>query len=327
MPINLEYLRIFYYVATQRNISRAAQKLFLSQPTVSNELRALEKQLGFDLFYRLPRGVELTTEGKYLYNEIAHPISSLIAVEGELKRLKQGDNGAVRVSYNSASAEHMLSGVIAQFQQEYPQIAVLSCKIPRHMLHNSLENGVIDCAIVLRPKLPMPLVDARVCAKSNAQITEYLLNTFTDKLVVGEKYSFLTQRRYHTEELGKYPLIFQQAIDLNDRSDYVYNHYAKLFGQDEEMYARNIAVCDIDPVSSLVKNGVGLGVLPSYSAEYLLQRYPNQIFPVALYESLFSFEALLHHSKYPRPSLAGLKFIEYILSNSFFSPVEIKPSI
>lgn len=327
MPINWEYFRVFYHVATQRNISRAARQLFLSQPTVSNELRALEKQMGYNLFFRLSRGVELTPEGKHLYREIAPAVSTLIAVEEDLERLKEIDGGTVRVSYNSPSTENMLSSVVSQFQEIYPQIMVLSCNIPRHTLHSALENSVVDCAIVLRPKMPVPLVDVRAPAKSNAQITEYLLNTFVDTVVVGKKYAFEIGRTHHARELGQYPLIFQQPIDLNDRKDYVYSYYAKLFEQDEKLYARNIAVADIESISALLRNGIGVGILPSYSAEYLLNRYPDQLLPLAIYEKLFSFEALLHYSKSPRPSLAGQKFIDFILNSSFFSPIEIEPSI
>ena len=63
MNINLELYRLFYDVALTGNISKTAEKLFISQPAVTQSIQKLEEQLGGKLFYRVPKGVMLTEEG------------------------------------------------------------------------------------------------------------------------------------------------------------------------------------------------------------------------------------------------------------------------
>lgn len=65
--INLNLYRVFYYVAKEKSITKAAKKLFISQPAISKSLRKLEDDMKVELFYRNLNGVELTEAGKVLY--------------------------------------------------------------------------------------------------------------------------------------------------------------------------------------------------------------------------------------------------------------------
>ena len=67
MDINYESYKIFYHVALNQSISKAADKLLISQPAVSYQIKVLEEQLGITLFVRTKKGVTLTDEGKILY--------------------------------------------------------------------------------------------------------------------------------------------------------------------------------------------------------------------------------------------------------------------
>lgn len=72
--INLNLYRVFYYVAKEKSITKAAKKLYISQPAISKSLKRLEEELSIELFYRNLNGVELTEAGKvlYFYIEKAH---------------------------------------------------------------------------------------------------------------------------------------------------------------------------------------------------------------------------------------------------------------
>ncbi len=67
---NLEYFKVFYYTAKLGSVTGAANELSLSQPAVSQSLKALEKSLGVTLFQRASRGVRLTGEGQILYSYV-----------------------------------------------------------------------------------------------------------------------------------------------------------------------------------------------------------------------------------------------------------------
>lgn len=107
MSIDLEYFRLFCSVATHRNVSKAAEELHLSQPTVTKELRKLEEQLGLTLFVQHSRGVKPTPEGEYLF-----------------KRIEP-------TSYNNIAAQHAFKNIIATFQEAHPNITIQSSIIPR----------------------------------------------------------------------------------------------------------------------------------------------------------------------------------------------------
>ncbi len=68
MISNLEYYKVFYYVARAGSVSIAANELSISQPAVSQAIKQLEHSLGAELFYRASRGVKLTGEGQGLFS-------------------------------------------------------------------------------------------------------------------------------------------------------------------------------------------------------------------------------------------------------------------
>lgn len=78
MTANLEYYRVFYYVARCSSVTKAAAALSLSQPAVSQSIRQLEKALGSSLFVRSARGISLTAEGKILYEYVEKGIAHFL---------------------------------------------------------------------------------------------------------------------------------------------------------------------------------------------------------------------------------------------------------
>ena len=79
--INLELYKIFVIVAKEKNITKASEKLNISQPTVTKHIKNLEDQLGITLFKRNKYGMELTEKGKELYDEIVNPINTILNAE------------------------------------------------------------------------------------------------------------------------------------------------------------------------------------------------------------------------------------------------------
>ena len=79
--INLELYKIFVIVAKEKNITRASEKLNISQPAVTKHIKNLEDQLGITLFKRNKYGMELTEKGKGLYDEIVNPINTILNAE------------------------------------------------------------------------------------------------------------------------------------------------------------------------------------------------------------------------------------------------------
>ena len=87
MNINFEYYKIFYVIAKNKNITKAANELNISQPAISRMLKTMEDQMNTKLFIRQSKGVFLTQEGKELYRLIGENISGIIKAENDFTKI------------------------------------------------------------------------------------------------------------------------------------------------------------------------------------------------------------------------------------------------
>ena len=97
MQVNLEYYRVFYYVAQTGSLSRAAEQLSVSQPAVSQSLRQLENTLGTSLFTRTSRGVKLTKEGELLFSYVRRGYENIETGEKKLRQMLNLDIGELHI--------------------------------------------------------------------------------------------------------------------------------------------------------------------------------------------------------------------------------------
>ena len=108
MNINLEYYKIFYYVAKHGSITKAARELCLSQPAVSQEIKQLEENLGVALFVRQAKGVSLTYEGQVLYSYVEKGYESIIQGEAKVKELIGLEIGEVKIGASDMTLQYFL---------------------------------------------------------------------------------------------------------------------------------------------------------------------------------------------------------------------------
>ena len=99
MDINLEYYKIFYYVAGSQSITLAAEQLTISQPAVSQAVKHLEQALSCPLFVRTTKGVRLTKEGEMLYSYVQRGYETILS--GERKLSADAESGTGRNLYRS----------------------------------------------------------------------------------------------------------------------------------------------------------------------------------------------------------------------------------
>ena len=93
--INLELYRVFVTAARCGSLTKAAEKLYISQPAVSQSVKLLENQLGEKLFRRTARGMELTDCGKMLYKVLARPLEELENAEGKFSEWRMSPGGTI----------------------------------------------------------------------------------------------------------------------------------------------------------------------------------------------------------------------------------------
>ena len=134
--MELRTLRYFTVVARELNITRAAEKLNMSQPPLSNQIKALEEELGVQLFIRGKRHLELTEEGALLLRRAVQMQELADKTRQELASLREGMTGTIYLSMVEGRAPFLAAQWIAGFREEFPLV--------RYNLWNGSSDDVLD---------------------------------------------------------------------------------------------------------------------------------------------------------------------------------------
>lgn len=166
MAINLDYYKTFYYVAKYKKISLAAEKLYVSQPAITQTIQKLEDQLGSNLFVRVKSGMELTETGKMLYDFTSQSIEILDNVEYRFSKYENLEVGEIKIRTGSNVAKMILYDALEKFGKDYPNIKVeIATGAPNQSIE-MLYTGEIDMVLVYLPyKLEYSNLQVTECAK------------------------------------------------------------------------------------------------------------------------------------------------------------------
>ena len=146
--LNLYKLEIFNTVAMEGNFSRAAERLLLTQPAVSQHMRDLEEILGTELFVRGPRGVRLTAAGETLLDYTRCILRLLSEAENAVANLQGLQNGQILIGSTPGASVYLLPVWIQAFHQRFPDLTILLRTDVTPSLAAELKAGRIDLAFV-----------------------------------------------------------------------------------------------------------------------------------------------------------------------------------
>jgi DNA-binding transcriptional LysR family regulator len=150
--VNLRQLEYFVAIAEHGSVTAAAEHLLVSQPSLSQQVRALEQELGGELLERLPRGVRLTAAGQQLLTE-AH--ATLQHAERGRRSVRQAlglELGRLEVAVTTSAALGILPVVLRNWQQRHPEIEVSLLEYPhRRALDEAVRDGAGDVAVGSEP--------------------------------------------------------------------------------------------------------------------------------------------------------------------------------
>ena len=120
--IDLNLYKTFCAVVENKSFSKAAEKLFISQPAISYNIKELEKNLNVKLFYRISKGVMPTSEGEKLYYYIKSAYDFIYLGEQSIKDSQKKPNGNIRIGVPTHIGISYLSNKIESFYKKYPNI-------------------------------------------------------------------------------------------------------------------------------------------------------------------------------------------------------------
>ncbi|WPP50715.1 LysR family transcriptional regulator [Catalinimonas niigatensis] len=151
--MEIRYLRLIKAIVEEGSITRAIDKLHLSQSALSYQLKEAELQLGTPIFYRRNKKLILTPVGKKLYHTAIYVLKELDTTESEIKKLISGENGTIRISTECYTSYHWLPAVLKKFQGEFPNVEVEIVFEATHSPIEKLLDEELDLAITSNPEM------------------------------------------------------------------------------------------------------------------------------------------------------------------------------
>jgi DNA-binding transcriptional LysR family regulator len=149
--MELRHLRYFLAVADEGNVTRAAARLGISQPPLSQQLKALEDWLGATLFVRSPQGMQLTAAGEAFQAEALRTLQAAEVARHAAVRAAQGHTGVLRVGFTGSASFHpAVAGTLRDFRRQWPQVQLALTETNTTRLTAHLHEERLDCAF-LRP--------------------------------------------------------------------------------------------------------------------------------------------------------------------------------
>jgi LysR family transcriptional regulator, hydrogen peroxide-inducible genes activator len=144
-------LRYFCAVARAGSFTRAAEELGIGQPSLSQQIRALEKSIGTPLFERLGRSVRLTPFGEALREPAQSILRQIAMVENSLANLRDGVRGRLRIGVIPTILPYWIAARVPDFQKAFPEVDVQLIEDSTPRLVEKLQSGDLDVAVASLP--------------------------------------------------------------------------------------------------------------------------------------------------------------------------------
>lgn len=154
---DLRQLRYFVAVAEAGHVGRAAERLHLSQPPLSRQIRQLEANLGVSLFHRHARGVSLTEAGERLLLDAQDLLAAAEAAATTAQRTARGELGRLRLGFASTALYSILPALVRRLGEGLPAVTLELRELTAEQQFHALAGGTLDAGIVICADPPAPL--------------------------------------------------------------------------------------------------------------------------------------------------------------------------
>lgn len=252
MDINLEYYKIFYYVASYKSITLAAEKLSITQPAVSQGVKHLEQNLSCALFVRTSKGVRLTKEGEMLFSYVQRGYETILSGEKKLSEMLNLEQGEICVGASDMTLQFYLLPYLEQFHERYPGIRVTVTNAPtpetlRHLADGRIDFGIVSAPVGKRPRLHMVPV-----------------REIQDVFVAGKKFEYLRGKTLSYRELMELPVMCLEGSTST-------REYVESFLKEEAVTLRpEFELATSDMLIQFAVRNLGIAsVVEDFAKEYL----------------------------------------------------------
>jgi DNA-binding transcriptional LysR family regulator len=149
--VEIRHLRYFVAVAEELHFGRAAQKLGMAQPPLSQQIRRLEQELGVQLLHRTKRRVQLTEPGRAFLEEARKVIAQVGTAVAVAQRAGRGEVGRLAIGFLGAATFSLLPAILKLFRQRFPGVEIELHELKAFELVQALHQGRIHVGLVRLP--------------------------------------------------------------------------------------------------------------------------------------------------------------------------------
>ncbi len=246
--MELRHLRYFVAVATELHFTRAAERLGIGQPPLSQQIRQLEREVNAQLFLRDRRGVALTEAGQAFLVEARLVLEGADRAKESARRIASGELGTLSLGFTvSASIHPFVPRLIRTFRGRYPGVDVSLVEHSTLELVQRVHNGSVDLAFVRAPTADMPGVRVETI------LSEPML------AVVPATHELATRHAIDLRELAEEMFIFYpRKVGVG-----LYNAVVQACESAGFTPAEGIEVPQLTSVVTFVAAGMGVSVIPA----------------------------------------------------------------
>jgi DNA-binding transcriptional LysR family regulator len=229
-------------VSRLRSFSRAAEKLSVTQPAISAQIRSLENEVGARLFDRDGGKVTFTAAGRVFEPFAEHVLQCHAHIGTTIAELHRSPRGEIAISANEATSLYVLPSVFAQFKREYTRVSLKIVRADRAKTIESVLNREVDFGIV-----SLPVKDARLLID--------VIHKDEVVLVAPNAHPLVAREQVTLPEILQYPLLLPKQGRQRDQLD-------ELFRTHDAQPRVAMEVESSELLKRLVAAGLGMGFLP-----------------------------------------------------------------
>jgi DNA-binding transcriptional LysR family regulator len=295
--MNLEYLNTFIEVVKAGNLSKAAKKLYITQPTVTFQIKKLEQELGYRLIERDSHNFLLTANGKrffryaeYVYQEHKHLLS-------DMAQIQKGITGRLSIAAPPIVAEYIVPNLINRFREDTPVIDVVV--------------NIVDSQNAIKAVSENPEVVGFCVVVSESPDLNYI--KFGDDemaLIVYPGHPFTIKKQVNVADVIGEPLIVRAETAGRDL---FYARMLKKAGLDLDTYQPKIVMGTTSGVLSAVESKVGIGFISNLAIKN--SEAMGMVKVVKISNVKLKNQFFLVHNKNACPDTISANFVNFIKQN------------
>lgn len=244
--MELRHLSYFQAVAEELNYRKAAERLFISQPGLSRQIKQLEEELGVQLFERDKKHVELTVAGTYLKEEVDFVLNHLQTTKQQLLEIAAGREGELRIGFLGSASNQVLPDLLKKLSLNFPKITTSLEELSNQTQVEMIQKDKLDLGFVRLASVPEDLEKKAVYR-----------DTFS--LVVPEDHPISS---HDFKSVGQ----FAKESFILFSSDYSNYYYEQILGICREAgFMPKIKHKSVHALTifRLVENGLGVAIVPT----------------------------------------------------------------